>query len=141
MSFLDQRELGNPAPSEVSHLKVGGGGLRSAVGCGGAHDLVEDVVAKRIADGQGGGLVEPEVEPEIDPAPGVLQRGLAGKLEYERVTPGKLVRSDREVDVVRPVEIGQDREEGRAEGGVARDVARERRREVRLAWAARGPQG
>jgi transposase len=23
MSFLDQRELGNPAPSEVSHLKVG----------------------------------------------------------------------------------------------------------------------
>src|SRR5208283_5671790 len=23
MSFLDQRELGNPAPSEVSHLKAG----------------------------------------------------------------------------------------------------------------------
>jgi hypothetical protein len=26
MSFLDQRELANPAPSEVPHLKVGGVG-------------------------------------------------------------------------------------------------------------------
>src|SRR5271157_6458315 len=118
------------ARREAVELRTGrdrrGGSMRP-----GLQNVVKHVGGDRLPHLHAGGLVEPEMDAEIDPAHGILEGSLAEAV-IRPADAWQDVRRQCEMRFIGAVEVGEDREESGAECCMSGDIAWERRCEVRL---------